>query len=125
MEDIIRMVLSLVGRGLAYVAADESVYFSTEDYKKLGFQYPIMRTENEHSHPAPASVKRHKADFALWKRSKSVEEPHWDSPWGPGRPGWHIECSAMSTVDCCGRQLHILISETDLCRSPFGLWRCN
>ena len=39
--------------------------------------------------------KKHKADFALWKASKPGE-PYWDSPWGPGRPGWHIECSAMS-----------------------------
>ncbi len=97
-EDIIRLIRRLVDKGCAYVS-DGGVYFSVEkvrDYGKLSRQsledmIAGARVEVDKS-------KRHPMDFALWKSAKEGEEKvSWDSPWGRGRPGWHIECSAMST----------------------------
>lgn len=90
--DIQGMIAELVEKGHAY-AADGSVWFSVAtdpEYGKLsGQQVDELRS------PEVESGKRDPADFALWKAAKPGE-PSWDSPWGPGRPGWHIECSAMA-----------------------------
>ncbi|MHC5056787.1 MAG: cysteine--tRNA ligase [Planctomycetota bacterium] len=92
--EMVRAVRELVHKGHAYVA-DGSVYFSIatfDSYGKLSGRKPddegVARVESDPSKRAPA-------DFALWKASKPGE-PAWESPWGPGRPGWHIECSVMS-----------------------------
>lgn len=93
--EILQMVQTLVNKGHAY-AVDGDVYFSIEsfpDYGKLS-----GRSVEEMQAGARVDVddrKRHPMDFALWKAAKPGE-PSWESPWGPGRPGWHIECSAMS-----------------------------
>ncbi len=93
--DIVAMVQRLVERGYAY-SIEGDVYFAVEaksDYGKLS-----GRTLGEMQAGARVAVdvrKRHPMDFALWKAAKPGE-PAWASPWGPGRPGWHIECSAMS-----------------------------
>ena len=90
---IIDMVQTLIDKGFAYVE-DGDVYFSVAkfpSYGKLSRQRPEDLVEGE----SAGEGKRHPADFALWKAAKPGE-PSWDSPWGPGRPGWHIECSAMS-----------------------------
>ncbi len=93
--DILAMIATLVDKGFAY-PLDGDVYFSVEsksDYGKLA-----GRTLGEMRAGARVAVdarKRHPMDFALWKGAKPGE-PSWPSPWGPGRPGWHIECSAMS-----------------------------
>ncbi len=93
--DILEMVSTLVERGYAY-AVEGDVYFSVtakRDYGKLS-----GRSLDDMQAGARIAVdprKRHPMDFALWKAAKP-QEPHWESPWGPGRPGWHIECSAMS-----------------------------
>ena len=93
--DVVAMVERLLAGGYAY-AVDGDVYFAIEskaDYGKLS-----GRTLGEMQAGARVAVdprKRHPMDFALWKAAKP-EEPSWPSPWGPGRPGWHIECSAMS-----------------------------
>ena len=63
------------------------------DYGKLSHRDPEELLAG--ARIEPSSIKRHPGDFALWKSSKPGE-PSWESPWGPGRPGWHIECSAMS-----------------------------
>jgi cysteinyl-tRNA synthetase len=92
MQDII---LRLIDRGHAYVHAGE-VLFSIEsmpDYGKLSGR--DLSAQREGARIAVEEHKRAAADFVLWKAS-SPEEPGWDSPWGRGRPGWHIECSAMS-----------------------------
>jgi cysteinyl-tRNA synthetase len=92
MDDIIAMIDELITKGHAY-ANDGNVWFavSTDDkYGKLSGQ----RVE-ELQNPDEGSGKRSGNDFALWKAAKAGE-PAWESPWGPGRPGWHIECSAMS-----------------------------
>jgi cysteinyl-tRNA synthetase len=94
--EIIEIIEQLEGRGLAY-RVDSDVFYSVAgfaDYGKLS-----RKKIDELAAGARVEVderKRSPLDFALWKSSKPGE-PIWDSPWGPGRPGWHIECSAMST----------------------------
>lgn len=99
--DHIDEMLSLIGqleeRGLAYKVGEGDVYFSVGDYKDYG----ALSGRNLDDMVAGARVevdarKKMPMDFALWKSVKPGE-PSWPSPWGPGRPGWHLECSAMST----------------------------
>ncbi|MCU0576690.1 MAG: cysteine--tRNA ligase [Desulfobacterota bacterium] len=95
--DIIEMVRILEDKGYAYKADDGSVYFSVSKFK--GYGSLSGRRIEEMVAGARVNIeemKRDPLDFALWKRSKEGE-PWWDSPWSQGRPGWHIECSAMST----------------------------
>ncbi len=95
-DGMITMISELIDKGLAY-PANGDVYFAVEkfpDYGKLA-----KRKIEDMQAGARVEVderKRHPMDFALWKASKPGE-PWWDSPWGKGRPGWHIECSVMST----------------------------
>ena len=94
MEAIKDMIGRLVAKGSAY-AAEGHVLFNTQsfaDYGKLSGRSLDDMIAGARVEVAP--YKRHPADFVLWKPSKE-NEPVWDSPWGPGRPGWHIECSAM------------------------------
>jgi cysteinyl-tRNA synthetase len=94
MPEIIRFVECLVDQGVAY-ESDGDVYFDVSkdpQYGKLSNR-SIESVQGEGG--AGGERKRHVADFALWKTAKPGE-PSWDSPWGKGRPGWHIECSAMS-----------------------------
>jgi len=93
--DIVAMTETLVKKGLAY-HVDGNVYFQVDKYPAYG----RLSKRKLEDLQAGARVevderKHHPVDFALWKRSKAGE-PSWPSPWGPGRPGWHIECSAMS-----------------------------
>ncbi|MCL6634827.1 MAG: cysteine--tRNA ligase [Peptococcaceae bacterium] len=93
--EIIRMVDDLVQKGAAYVV-DGNVYFEVRKFP--GYGRLSGRTLEDMLAGARVEVdarKRDPLDFALWKAAKP-DEPAWDSPWGPGRPGWHIECSAMS-----------------------------
>ena len=95
MAEIIELVNTLIQKGLAYPVAGD-VYFQVEKYQAYG----CLSKRKLEDLQAGARVevdarKRHPMDFALWKSSKPGE-PSWDSPWGSGRPGWHIECSAMS-----------------------------
>jgi len=94
-QEIIEMIEDLVGKGMAY-QADGDVYYAVENFAGYG----ILSKRSLEDMQAGARIeinekKRNPMDFALWKSSKPGE-PTWDSPWGPGRPGWHIECSAMS-----------------------------
>ncbi len=94
-DDIINFVSRLVEKGNAYVAESGSVYFDVDTYGKYG---ELSNTVKNLWNQGEGTVreKRHPYDFALWKASKP-NEPFWESPWGRGRPGWHIECSTMST----------------------------
>jgi len=95
-DDIIAIVQTLVDKGFAYRAAG-SVYFQVEKFAGYGKLSGRNREEMENVTRLDHDPhKKDPLDFALWKASKQGE-PSWDSPWGPGRPGWHIECSAMST----------------------------
>ena len=95
-DNIIEFISKLIEKGYAYVAPEGDVYFSVEkdkSYGKLSNRNPddmisSVRIENEEN-------KRSPLDFALWKSAKP-NEIYWNSPWGKGRPGWHIECSAMN-----------------------------
>lgn len=95
MDDIIRLVRALIEKDVAY-QVDGDVYFQVEKYPAYGRL--SKRKLDEMQAGARVEVderKRHPMDFALWKSSKPGE-PAWPSPWGAGRPGWHIECSAMA-----------------------------
>ncbi len=94
--DIIRLVEKLIDQGVAYVEEGD-VFFAVEKFPAYGAL--SNRTLEEMQAGARIEVdprKHHPMDFVLWKKGKPGE-PVWDSPWGPGRPGWHIECSAMSS----------------------------
>jgi cysteinyl-tRNA synthetase len=94
---IISMTESLIAKGFAYASREGDVLFSVRKFPDYG----RLSGKNIDDLKAGSRVqvdeaKRDPLDFVLWKHAKPLE-PSWDSPWGPGRPGWHIECSAMST----------------------------
>jgi len=108
-DDMIRITQDLIDKGNAYVA-DDGVYFDVESapekYGQLtGQSIDAVRSGAGGRVDKTGSGKRDHKDFALWKAAKP-EEPTWDSPWGPGRPGWHIECTAMS-MDYFGKEFDI------------------
>lgn len=93
--DMVTLIRELIARGHAYEAAGE-VLFDTQsmaDYGALSGRK--LEDQQAGARVAVDAHKKHPTDFVLWKQS-SAEEPGWDSPWGRGRPGWHIECSAMA-----------------------------
>ncbi|HXV21805.1 MAG TPA: cysteine--tRNA ligase, partial [Desulfuromonadales bacterium] len=93
---IVGIVQRLIERGLAYATGGD-VYFAVEKFTGyLKLSKRNMEEMQAGARIAPGEQKRHPMDFALWKAAKPGE-PAWESPWGPGRPGWHIECSAMSS----------------------------
>lgn len=96
MAEIINFVDGLVKKGYAYVV-DGDVYFEVSKFKDYGkLSKRFLDDMQAGARVEVDSRKRHPGDFALWKAAKEGE-PWWDSPWGHGRPGWHIECSTMST----------------------------
>ena len=108
-DDMIRITEDLIEKGNAY-SSDDGVYFSVESapekYGQLtGQNIDAVRSGAGGRVERTSSGKRDHKDFALWKKAKPGE-PTWDSPWGPGRPGWHIECTAMS-MDAFGTQFDI------------------
>lgn len=123
-DAIIHIISTLIEKGYAYEAQGD-VYFSTEkfkDYGKLSHQ-PLEDLEAG-ARIMVGEVKREPMDFAVWKAAK-LGEPAWDSPWGKGRPGWHIECSAMNwrylgdTIDihCGGQDLIFPHHENEIAQS--------
>ncbi|VDO77455.1 unnamed protein product [Heligmosomoides polygyrus] len=128
--EIVAYVEKIIDNGYAYTTSDGSVYFDTKAfegnpkhfYAKLVpeaygdtelLEKNMREGEGELSMTADRLMqKRNASDFALWKSSKQGE-PYWDSPWGKGRPGWHIECSVMSTA-ICGDKLDIHAGGFDL-----------
>lgn len=124
MPEMIEIIRGLMDRGLAY-EKDGSVYFSTPDFHNYG----KLSGQNLEDLDSGARVsvdeeKRNPLDFALWKAEKPGE-PSWDSPWGKGRPGWHIECSAMSMkylgdrfdIHCGGQDLLFPHHENEVAQS--------
>lgn len=95
--EIIFLIERLIRNGVAYVTSDGEVLYSVRkfsDYGKLSKKrLDDLRTAVRID---PSEKKQDPLDFSLWKPQKSSDEPSWDSPWGKGRPGWHIECSAMA-----------------------------
>jgi len=95
--DMVTMIKELIARGHAYEAGGE-VLFDTESMPDYGLLSGRKLEEQQAgARIAVDAHKKHPTDFVLWKQS-SAEEPGWESPWGRGRPGWHIECSAMSSA---------------------------
>jgi cysteinyl-tRNA synthetase len=92
--EMISLIQELIEKGHAYAPSNGDVYYSVQsfpEYGRLSHQRPEEMRETE---KGQTGNKKSPLDFALWKASKPGE-PSWESPWGPGRPGWHIECSAM------------------------------
>lgn len=123
-DEIIDIISTLIEKGYAY-QAENDVYFRTlkfKEYGKLSHQ-PIEDLESG-ARIAVGEIKEDPLDFALWKGAKPGE-PYWDSPWGKGRPGWHIECSAMNrkylgnTIDihCGGKDLVFPHHENEIAQS--------
>jgi cysteinyl-tRNA synthetase len=119
---IVRFVEKIVANGFGYVTPDGSVYFDIDSFEKAGHSYArlepwnkndgALQADGEGSLSKGKSMKRSENHFALWKASKPGE-PAWPSPWGRGRPGWHIECSAMAS-DVIGKMIDIHSGGVDL-----------
>jgi cysteinyl-tRNA synthetase len=120
-EEIVQFVRRIESNGLAY-ESNGSIYFNTQAFAERGFAYGKLEPWSvgdgkllKSGEGALADKRDRKAsenDFALWKLSKPGE-PSWDSPWGRGRPGWHIECSAMAS-DLFGDNMDIHSGGSDL-----------
>ena len=93
MAEIVAFIEELIGRELAY-EVEGDVYFRVSRYADYGRLSNVQADEMRAQEPNPR--KEDPRDFALWKAQKPHEDAAWESPWGPGRPGWHVECSAMA-----------------------------
>jgi cysteinyl-tRNA synthetase len=101
MDAIIAMVGQLIEKGYAYVGSNGDVYYDVSRFQGYGrLSHKRVEELRAGARVEPQEAKEDPLDFALWKAAKPGE-PSWNSPWGPGRPGWHIECSVMSTT-CLG-----------------------
>ena len=110
-DSIISLITKLIDKGHAYVG-ESDVYFSTESFNEYGKLSKRKLTDMLSGARIDIDLdKKNPADFVLWK--KDTEGLKWDSPWGPGRPGWHIECSAMS-MDALGETFDIHGGGSDL-----------
>jgi cysteinyl-tRNA synthetase len=97
LDEIVEMIERLIANGHGYVADNGDVYYAVASFEGYGrLSGKSIDDLQAGARVEPGEQKRDPLDFALWKAAKAGE-PAWDSPWGPGRPGWHIECSAMST----------------------------
>ena len=123
-DEIIRIIETLVEKGYAY-DADGDVYFSPSKFPQYGkLSHQPLEDLEAGARIMVGEVKREPMDFALWKAAKPGE-PYWESPWGKGRPGWHIECSAMvrrylgETIDihCGGQDLIFPHHENEIAQS--------
>lgn len=112
-DQIIKMVQGLINKSYAYVTPNGDVYFRATKYKDYGkLSKRKLKEMQVGPHIETNEQKENQIDFALWKAAKPGE-PSWDSPWGKGRPGWHIECSAMN-LDILGEQIDIHGGGNDL-----------
>lgn len=124
-DEIIRIIKVLIEKGYAYSLPNGDVYFSTRQFKNYG-KLSGQTIDDLHSGARIQidEAKKDPLDFALWKAAKPGE-PYWESPWGNGRPGWHIECSAMAgkylgkTIDihCGGQDLIFPHHENEIAQS--------
>lgn len=123
-DEIIDIVSTLIDKGYAY-AVNGDVYFSPSKFKEYGkLSHQPLEDLEAGARIMVGDVKKEPMDFALWKSAKPGE-PYWDSPWGHGRPGWHIECSAMvrrylgKTIDihCGGQDLIFPHHENEIAQS--------
>ncbi|MGW0248273.1 cysteine--tRNA ligase [Nocardia goodfellowii] len=119
---MVELMRRLIDRGHAY-ASEGNVYFDVVSYPEYG-QLSGHKLEDVHQGESAGMGKRDPRDFTLWKAAKPGE-PHWPSPWGPGRPGWHLECSAMAEaylgpefdIHCGGMDLVFPHHENEIAQS--------
>ena len=121
-QQIIKFVEQIEQHGFAYKTSDGSVYFDVLAFEEANNNYPRLepwsrndkgrQAEGEGALTQSTAEKKSNSDFALWKASRPGE-PSWSSPWGKGRPGWHIECSAMAS-DTIGSHFDIHSGGIDL-----------
>ncbi len=123
-DEIINIITTLIEKGYAY-EADGDVYFSPKKFNEYGkLSHQPLEDLEAGARIMVGEVKKEPMDFALWKNAKPGE-PYWESPWGNGRPGWHIECSAMNrrylgnTIDihCGGQDLIFPHHENEIAQS--------
>ncbi|MBE0469419.1 MAG: cysteine--tRNA ligase [Methyloprofundus sp.] len=106
MDDIILMITALFEKGLAYTGSNGDVFYAVDKFANYGALSGKKLDELHAGERVDVNLaKKNPFDFVLWKKAK-VDEPYWNSPWGRGRPGWHIECSAMATR-CLGHHFDI------------------
>jgi cysteinyl-tRNA synthetase len=124
-DEIINIVSTLIEKGYAYAVDNGDVYFSPKQFNEYGkLSHQPLEDLEAGARINIGEVKREPMDFALWKSAKPGE-PYWESPWGHGRPGWHIECSAMvrrylgETIDihCGGQDLVFPHHENEIAQS--------
>ncbi len=124
-DEIINIVSTLIEKGYAYAVDNGDVYFSPKKFNEYGkLSHQPLEDLEAGARISVEEVKREPMDFALWKSAKPGE-PYWESPWGHGRPGWHIECSAMvrrylgETIDihCGGQDLVFPHHENEIAQS--------
>ncbi len=124
-DEIINIVSTLIEKGYAYAVDNGDVYFSPKQFKEYGkLSHQPLEDLEAGARINIEEVKHEPMDFALWKSAKPGE-PYWESPWGHGRPGWHIECSAMvrrylgETIDihCGGQDLIFPHHENEIAQS--------
>ena len=124
-DEIIDIVSTLIEKGYAYAVDNGDVYFSPKQFNEYGkLSHQPLEDLEAGARINVEEVKREPMDFALWKSAKPGE-PYWESPWGHGRPGWHIECSAMvrrylgETIDihCGGQDLVFPHHENEIAQS--------
>lgn len=124
-DEIIAIISALVEKGYAYPVENGDVYFSPKKFKEYGkLSHQPLEDLEAGARINIGELKKEPMDFALWKGAKPGE-PSWDSPWGKGRPGWHIECSAMvrrylgETIDihCGGQDLIFPHHENEIAQS--------
>lgn len=124
-DEIINIVSTLIDKGYAYAVDNGDVYFSPKQFNEYGkLSHQPLEDLEAGARISVEEVKREPMDFALWKSAKPGE-PYWESPWGHGRPGWHIECSAMvrrylgETIDihCGGQDLIFPHHENEIAQS--------
>lgn len=124
-DEIIDIVNTLIEKGYAYAVDNGDVYFSPKQFKEYGkLSHQPLEDLEAGARINVEEVKHEPMDFALWKSAKPGE-PYWESPWGHGRPGWHIECSAMvrrylgETIDihCGGQDLVFPHHENEIAQS--------
>lgn len=125
MDEIIDIVSTLVEKGYAYPASNGDVYFRTKKFREYGkLSHQPLDDLQSGARISVGEEKEDAMDFAVWKAAKEGE-PYWDSPWSKGRPGWHIECSAMArrylgkTIDihCGGQDLIFPHHENEIAQS--------
>lgn len=106
MASMIKMIQAIIDQGYAYVGNNGDVYFDVHHFKNYGqLSHRNLDQMRAGARVEISEAKKDPLDFVLWKVAKP-HEPSWDSPWGKGRPGWHIECSSMS-LDCLASQIDI------------------